>query len=572
MLSDFSIVRPDRFIQATRSSGYKSTAAALAELVDNSLEANATRIEIKFVQEAGGDKVKKGAKSKQRITAVVVRDNGDGMSAETLRRSLSFGDGTRFNSRVSLGRFGMGLPNASVSQAKRVEVHSWQNGSPPLWTYLDVEEVAEGTITKIPEPKRKAIPAEYDLFESTKGTVVVWTRCEFLDSFDPEELARMIRTEFGRIYRYFLASNISIVVHGVEIRPLDPLFLMPEARIDGDPIAEQHGETITIPIPLDDEGKRTSDVTVRFSLLPAVWQREWGGQNPPKAAQDELRKRGIMPSKRQKQPCISVVRANREIDFLPDLWRADHWTARWYRAEIRFQPDLDEYFGVTHTKQGARLKFGSMPENKLREFMNGNLSTLKAKAQARSPKSEGAIDATQAETLMKRVKDRLEPIAELDGKSSADALVEVSSYVRRMAVNRGWDDQTRVAAEQQLASFPVKFETEQRFESPFYRVESVGHTTIVWLNKDHAFYQVLSPQLESDSKAKTSIQLLIAALALGESTAKDTEAMKKWYREQCAKWSGHLKMFLDEWSEEEADDGADDFDALVETEALASAT
>jgi signal transduction histidine kinase len=43
---DCSIIALDKFIQATRDSGYKSTAAALSELVDNSIQAAATRIAI----------------------------------------------------------------------------------------------------------------------------------------------------------------------------------------------------------------------------------------------------------------------------------------------------------------------------------------------------------------------------------------------------------------------------------------------------------------------------------------------------------------------------------------------
>ena len=43
---DFSIVAVDKFIQATRDSGYKGTASAVAELVDNSLQAGATAIKL----------------------------------------------------------------------------------------------------------------------------------------------------------------------------------------------------------------------------------------------------------------------------------------------------------------------------------------------------------------------------------------------------------------------------------------------------------------------------------------------------------------------------------------------
>ena len=54
------------------------------------------------------------------------------MDAETLTEALRFGGTTSFNSRKGLGRFGMGLPNASLSQARRVDVYTWQQGEPPI--------------------------------------------------------------------------------------------------------------------------------------------------------------------------------------------------------------------------------------------------------------------------------------------------------------------------------------------------------------------------------------------------------------------------------------------------------
>jgi sensor histidine kinase regulating citrate/malate metabolism len=107
------LVNIGNFIVATRDSGYKSTAAALAELVDNAIEANATKIHIqihKHITAVNGD------------YELSVIDNGKGMSADELGLALQFGGSTRFNSRSQLGRYGMGLPNSSLSQCKRVEV------------------------------------------------------------------------------------------------------------------------------------------------------------------------------------------------------------------------------------------------------------------------------------------------------------------------------------------------------------------------------------------------------------------------------------------------------------------
>src|SRR5579864_7989290 len=109
------IVAVDTFIQAIRDSGYRSTGSAVAELVDNALEAGARTIDIDVTESAENP-------ASRRVEVV---DDGSGMSNDTMRLALQFGGSTRFNSRSGLGRYGMGLPCSSLSQARRVEVYSW---------------------------------------------------------------------------------------------------------------------------------------------------------------------------------------------------------------------------------------------------------------------------------------------------------------------------------------------------------------------------------------------------------------------------------------------------------------
>src|SRR5439155_3631285 len=88
-----------------------------------------------------------------------VLDDGCGMDKRTLRQALRFGGSSRFNDRSGLGRYGMGLPNSSLSQARRVDVYSWLRPGGVLHTYLDVDEIAAGRMTEVPEPKPQPLPA-----------------------------------------------------------------------------------------------------------------------------------------------------------------------------------------------------------------------------------------------------------------------------------------------------------------------------------------------------------------------------------------------------------------------------
>src|SRR5690606_20742498 len=116
---------------------------------DNAQQANATAIEVLCLEE----REQLRHRERSRVSRIAVLDNGDGMSARTLRMALQFGNGTRLNDRTGIGRFGMGLPNASISQACRVDVWSWQNGPDnALHAYLDVREIESGAMTLVPDP------------------------------------------------------------------------------------------------------------------------------------------------------------------------------------------------------------------------------------------------------------------------------------------------------------------------------------------------------------------------------------------------------------------------------------
>ncbi len=183
---DFSIIAVDKFIQATRDSGYKGTESAVAELVDNSLQAGARRVAIDIVED--GD---------QYPVRVSVLDDGCGMDRAILRQSLRFGGSSRFNDRTGLGRYGMGLPNSSLSQSRRVEVLSWHRPGGALSCYLDVDEIASGAMTEVPDPRARTLPAWARQLDSATGTLVIWNRCDRLDHRRTATIARKLLITLG---------------------------------------------------------------------------------------------------------------------------------------------------------------------------------------------------------------------------------------------------------------------------------------------------------------------------------------------------------------------------------------
>ena len=233
----FSIIDTTMTVDAMRASGYKSTTHALAELIDNSIEAGATVVELFGVSRLDE------RTGRHALDELAVLDNGEGMDALTLRGSLRYGHGTR-RDRRGIGRFGLGLPNSSMSQARRVDVWSWQAGATnALHSWLSIGDIEAGVVD-VPEPRAKAIPPVYHAatrhgFEDS-GTLVVWSHLDNVEWRRASTTFRHTENLLGRIYRRFLADPTE------RLDPTDPR---------GDEIGARRSLTC---IPVREEGNRFS--------------------------------------------------------------------------------------------------------------------------------------------------------------------------------------------------------------------------------------------------------------------------------------------------------------------------
>lgn len=204
-----SIVPVNLVVKSMRDSGYKNTAYAIAELIDNSIQYGAKKVDLICLEKD----VLVGSKNVSRIHEIAVLDNGNGMDKETLRKALQFGNGTNLDkiSQTSIGKFGMGLPSSSISQAIHVDVWTWQNDSKKAYySYLDVNEIINGKLIEVPEPIEMEVPSKWskvcgELGKS--GTLVVWSqldRCLWKTGKTIIDHSEFI---VGRMYRKFINSG-----------------------------------------------------------------------------------------------------------------------------------------------------------------------------------------------------------------------------------------------------------------------------------------------------------------------------------------------------------------------------
>lgn len=364
------IVNTALALKALREVGNRSTATAIAELVDNSIEAEADDI---YVITQSRFTSKGGKRASYRVQQIAVLDNGEGMEPSDLENCLSLGWGTRLNSRKGLGRFGFGLKGASISQARRIDVYSWRNQR-CYRTYLDLDEVEEQKRDLLPPLEKCEVPPifreHFAEIVSSRGTLVVWSNLDKIDFSKPDTLLNRMEGDLCRIYRHFLDEDDTygrrrnimmcdidlsgrVMKRKTVLKANDPLYLLEPSNVpgsDGKATNELFEEPYSINI--EYEPGKFSNVELSFSIALPNTQ---AGDSDDKSYEKD-KGHSALGKHYRKNMGISFVRAAREIDFgsFGFLKNSGDTRNRWWGAEVRFEPELDELFGVTNNKQQIR--------------------------------------------------------------------------------------------------------------------------------------------------------------------------------------------------------------------------
>ena len=256
------IMPPDAatLMWSTRAIGY-TTPAAVADLIDNSISAGASEISIQYVSGENG--------------YIAILDNGAGMSAEDLRLAMKYGAGDPWQQRSEsdLGRFGLGLKTASLSQCLRLIVISKRDGviSAYCWDLDHVRSSRNWELLEMEENDLEGLPQVDKLSCIPEGTIVLWSKLDKIFAGDENKeqglLLKMKEVE-GHLaltfHRYLQGEigikKLKITINGVPVEPVDPFFT---SRSD-----EMASEKIIVPY-TNLYGKTASDkVVVTPYILP----------------------------------------------------------------------------------------------------------------------------------------------------------------------------------------------------------------------------------------------------------------------------------------------------------------
>jgi len=382
-----------------KNAGYKTTVYALAELVDNAFEAEAKKVVIALMVD-----------SNQMLRKIATIDNGDGMNQEILQSAVCEKAGTNFDRQVSsgkkarrkFGKYGVGLPKASLSQCNFFSVWSWLNKPEnALKSYIDItdlEWINNGAIVE--DPKKEAAPQEWltiaDMANAKSGTLVLWGDLDGLTWSrarwgEHSGLIPNLEFQLGRTYRKMLSGKkpdfeIEVVVlderfreiEKVKIGPNDPLFITAGCRIprkkldDGifwpqdDPLFDEIIKgTLELEIPLKNGKTTKKSISFAASIARKNTFAQLSGRNAGSLPHGKFADRNLG---------ISLLREGREIDLSLALNNPSEARERWIGAEFDFPHEFDNILGMTNNKQ-SYTRLEQVIKHKKEDFLEPNETT-----------------------------------------------------------------------------------------------------------------------------------------------------------------------------------------------------
>jgi hypothetical protein len=211
-------------LESMRSIGY-TLESALADLIDNSISAQAKTINIEFRPHDD--------------PYVALIDDGTGMSSAILHNAMRHGSASPLHERKlgDMGRYGLGLKTSSLSQCRRLTVVSKHQGYVSAFCWdLDVVIDKGAWVMLALDPADYEVLPHYDnLSKQDSGTVVLWQKLDNLivgersvESALGEKML-YVRDHLSLVFHRFIASylikqRLSIFLNGAPLQAIDPFW------------------------------------------------------------------------------------------------------------------------------------------------------------------------------------------------------------------------------------------------------------------------------------------------------------------------------------------------------------
>lgn len=464
-----------KLLSSLRNTGYDSNYTAVEDIIDNSIDAGATKVNVAI-------------NTVDKDLRIIIADNGSGMSDDILDQALKLGSATQKDEISDLGKYGMGLCTASISMAKGLAVITKEENGEYLYSSQDLDEIVE--VNDFVKEKRKANDEEISLFKEfvkdNHGTLIILTKIDRLTNTNPTIFANLLLKEMGRIYRKFIEAGVVLTVNDKKVPVVDPMMINEKGtQVYSD-------EEYEVP-----SGQGKDKIGVKVVILPDV------NETLEKELKMNIHSQGFY-----------VIRNNREIASgqTLDVFKKHNDFNR-LRIELSFTSNLDNEMGVRFTKNGV------YPNQAISDFLKQEIGGQIASIRKMFIKSQKAdkskeIDHTEsASVIAKKSKLLITP----------ERVIE-----KRQPKTNVKDDPKKKEAEKTKPRTPkdtklspnglgARFETlSMGREGSMYDCYQEGKVIVIQWNVDHPFYEKIV-LLNKDRKGVTSgIDFLIYALASAE--------------------------------------------------------
>jgi len=543
-------VSANQALQSMRDSDFHCY-SAYAEAIDNSIQANATEINIKFDTEE--------RRNYEYIKRIAFIDDGDGMDHDLIHNCLVLGYSSRFNDRSGIGRFGVGMTMGAIHECRHVSVFSRDKDQGDwLTTSLNIKSSDDGSVLIDPPKSSKFPDWVTDLKPVGSGTAVVWS-----DHDRQNENGRKIIAEckvyFGRVFRKFIWDGLKIFINGELVNAIDPLYVtMKNTKFPKDTpaaLAEPILLDWTVPEDVAEFEGQKDTITIKLSLLNEEIRgfRGTGGRK-------EVEDRYI-----HKNQGISITRKGREvfygaIPYWPGSIKWFEQIDRWWGCEIEFSPLLDRVFQVRNIKRGAvplpdlKLAIYDKINPTVRNYVTEIQQTWDEKDEKKKAdeKLKGKHDSghKEAEDIAKRknTDDIFKPVDD-PKKAEQEVIDSIAKYqdsTDKDAIIAGWRAQ------------PYTIEPTTWKGKEFIELKPLGGNDVLLYNQSHPLMKViveLEKKITSDgnsgstalaSELKTVVDLLLLSYVKAESKMSKNDETIELLEDLRTNWGMYVNSYIKE--------------------------
>lgn len=229
------VVPDPQLMESMRAVGY-TLETAVADIIDNSITASADKVDVRF------------ATTPEPRVAIV--DNGSGMDKETLLQAMKLAGRppSSIRSKHDLGRFGLGLKTASLSQARSLTVATKHDGilRAVRWDLDHLKAVAIWSLQWLESTEITSLPWIESLADFNSGTLVLWEKLDQLHAVPGQEesqfdeLMKVVRDHLGLVFHRFtstatppLKKSLALMVNGAPVPRVDPFLKQNQATQEG---------------------------------------------------------------------------------------------------------------------------------------------------------------------------------------------------------------------------------------------------------------------------------------------------------------------------------------------------